>query len=161
MKTPVYVAGSSVAEHLPRVRAFANRLKETGRVSITFAWWDAVADSRPGCDRGMSAQKRIENAGTALIAADKAAIVVALWSLWPSEGTCFELGSVLGVDGVTTVVAGPDTRRCIFASLCDVVKDAADHPGEEIDDVAFDAVMDIVDATQPKPIAGSEVGERP
>lgn len=139
MRVPVYVAGASKAWQ--RARDMANRLRETGKVEITCDWFRSVELHGAGNDHELSDERRIAYAHGDLKAVDSAVILLVLWDEHRSEGRALELGYVLGKDGVTTVVAGPDTRRCIFTSLVDICIDA---DVDQADTLAFDQVMGLV-----------------
>jgi hypothetical protein len=144
MRTPVYVAGASAAWQ--RARDFAQRLQETGSVEIAGKWWHDVEANGAGNDRSYSLKQRRALAAADLDAVDQAAIVVVLWDEYRSEGRSVELGFALRRPDVTKVLAGPDTQRCIFLSLCDITFDGE---VENVDERAFDAVMDLVNARVP------------
>lgn len=149
MRLPVYIAGASA--DYERARAWASRLEATGLVRITGDWMTAVQHHGVGNDAKLSDDKRRDYASYDLGGVVECQVLWVLWSPHRSNGRAIELGYALRA-GRHVIVSG-DSRECIFAALAEEL---------ETDEQAFERVLEVArENLNRKPIAGSEVEERP
>ena len=146
-RIPVYLAGSRA--ELERVTSMAARLESTGLVRVTLAWFDQVAADRAAgrTDRDLNREEQRARALSCLRATEDALI---FWALWPevhSPGVACEYAFVLGREGISKFVSGPNAADCIFTALADC--------RTPYDDLAFDGVMSIVRALR-EPVSPAE-----
>lgn len=118
MKMPVYLAGAS--RELPRVMHYVALLEQSGLVSITHRWFDAVAAWGVGRDHELTVEQQREHARADLRGVAAAALVWVLWPTNTSAGAAIETGFALARGaGLKLVVSGASGSACIFTSLAD------------------------------------------